>query len=56
MIVTRFAAYKIAEHFVGSKGVGSIERFWPLDGKQKRTIPNPAQRKEIFDRYSKKKK
>jgi len=38
--VIRFASFRMAESFAGSKAIGKIERFWPLpeDEKNKKLI------------------
>lgn len=44
----RFAAYRVAESFVGTKALGSIEKFWPMgEIEQKPTAPKFT--KEQYD-------
>lgn len=33
-MVIRFAAYRIAESMVGTKALGSIDKFWPINEKK----------------------
>ncbi len=50
----RFAAFRISEAMAGSKAIGPIERFWPMDGdkKQKKAIEmTPERVKAIFERH-----
>jgi len=50
----RFAAFRISESMAGSKAVGPIEKFWPMDGDK---VRNPAKEmtpdriKAIFERH-----
>jgi len=39
--VIRFASYRISEAMAGTKAVGSLEKFWPMEGdkKQKKIEP-----------------
>jgi hypothetical protein len=29
--ILRFASFRLAECFVGSKAIGNIDKFWPMD-------------------------
>jgi hypothetical protein len=33
--IARFAAYRVACSIAGSKAIGDIERFWPIDSVEK---------------------
>ena len=33
--ILRFAAFRVAEAVAGSKAIGSIENFWPMEKKDK---------------------
>lgn len=50
----RFAAFRIAESMVGSKAIGSIEKFWPIaDEEKKKAEPMSQERIEaIFKRHN----
>jgi hypothetical protein len=50
----RFAAFRITEHFVGSKAVGNIEKFMPLESEPKKVkTPTPEDIKRILNRFKK---
>jgi hypothetical protein len=50
----RFASFRLAEHFVGSKAVGNIEKFWPLESEPKKVkTPTPEDIKRILNRFKK---
>lgn len=34
----RFASFRLAEAFAGSKAIGNIERFWPLEKKEQKKL------------------
>jgi hypothetical protein len=51
--VIRFASFRVAESFAGSKAIGSLEKFWPMDKEQKKAEPISAERiKAIFERHN----
>jgi hypothetical protein len=48
----RFASFRLAECFAGSKAIGSIERFWPME-KPKKVIPlSKEEIADIFKRHN----
>lgn len=50
----RFASYRVAEHFVGSKAVGDIDKFWPLEDKPKKIkLPTAEDKRRILNRFKK---
>jgi hypothetical protein len=55
-MVIRFASFRIAEAMVGTKALGNIDKFWPVDnGKQnkKEMPPMTAERyKAIIERHN----
>ena len=52
-MVTRFATFRLAEAFVGSKAIGNIDRFWPIDSKDNKAEPMSKERIEaIFKRHN----
>jgi len=56
--VIRFASFRIAESMAGSKAVGSIEKFWPMDDeidKPKVEPMTPEKYQEIINRHKIKK-
>lgn len=48
--ITRFAAFRIAEAMVGTKALGSIEKFWPMgeDKPAKKAEPMTRERYEAM--------
>ena len=36
--VIRFASFRVAESMAGSKAIGSIEKFWPMDKNEEKKI------------------
>lgn len=54
-MITRFAAYRIAESFAGTKAVGNIDKFWPTGDTPKITVePMTKERYDlIMNRYKK---
>lgn len=56
--VIRFAAFRISEAMAGSKAIGSIDRFWPMDDGEKKAVePMTKERVEaIFKRHNIKRK
>lgn len=57
--VIRFASFRMAESFAGSKAIGKIERFWPLadDENKKQIEPMTKERYDaILKRHNIKKK
>lgn len=36
--ILRFASFRLAESFAGSKAIGNLERFWPMEK------PKPAKK------------
>jgi hypothetical protein len=60
--VIRFASFRVAESFAGSKAIGSISRFWPMpDDEEKskeeelRNMMTPERVREIMERHNIKK-
>ena len=53
-MVIRFASYRIAECMAGSKAIGGIEKFWPMESdEQKKVEPMSKERIEaIFKRHN----
>jgi hypothetical protein len=50
----RFASFRLAEHFVGSKAVGNIEKFWPLESEPKKVkLPTAEDKRRILNRFKK---
>jgi len=47
--VIRFAAYRIAESMAGTKALGSIEKFWPMNGDEQPKKQIPKFTKEQYD-------
>lgn len=45
----RFAAYRIAESMAGTKALGSIEKFWPMNGDEQPKKQIPKFTKEQYD-------
>lgn len=57
--VIRFASFRVAESFAGSKAIGSISRFWPMSddedvsrAKEIREQMTPEVVKEIMKRHN----
>ncbi|CAB5218499.1 hypothetical protein UFOVP217_27 [uncultured Caudovirales phage] len=49
--VIRFASFRVAESMAGSKAIGSIDNFWPID-EPKKVEPISKERVEaIFARH-----
>lgn len=53
-MVIRFASFRIAEAMVGSKAIGGIEKFWPMESEEKKKVePMSKERIEaIFKRHN----
>jgi len=53
-IIIRFASFRIAESMVGSKAIGGIEKFWPIETEEQKKIePMSKERIEaIFKRHN----
>ena len=53
-LIIRFAAFRIAESMVGSKAIGGIEKFWPMEPEKKKKVePMSKERIEaIFKRHN----
>lgn len=51
--VIRFAAFRISEAMAGSKAIGSLDKFWPMDDDVKKEVePMSKERIEaIFERH-----
>jgi hypothetical protein len=43
-MVVRFASYRIAESFVGTKAIKSIENFWPMGDKEENKVEMSKER------------
>jgi len=52
-MVIRFASFRIAEAMAGSKAIGNINKFWPMEDEDKKEIePMTADRyKAILERH-----
>lgn len=57
--VIRFASFRVAESFAGSKAIGSISRFWPMPddedvsrAKEIREQMTPEVVREIMKRHN----
>ncbi len=50
----RFASYRVAESMAGTKALGNIERFWPIEVKAKSNQPplTKEQIEDIFKRHN----
>lgn len=47
--ILRFASFRLAECFVGSKAIGSIEKFWPMEVQEiKKPDPMTKERYEAI--------
>jgi hypothetical protein len=60
--IIRFASFRVAESFAGSKAIGSISRFWPMQddkelsrAKEIRNEMTPERVREIMERHNIKK-
>lgn len=60
--IIRFASFRVAESFAGSKAIGSISKFWPMqDDEEKsreeqiRNQMTPERVREIMERHNIKK-
>jgi hypothetical protein len=53
-MVIRFASFRIAEAMAGSKAIGKIERFWPMEDEHKKEVqPMTADRyNAILERHN----
>ena len=53
-MVIRFASFRIAEAMAGSKAIGKINKFWPMDDEDKKEVePMTADRyKAILERHN----
>lgn len=53
-MVIRFASFRIAEAMAGSKAIGKINRFWPMDEEEKKELqPMTSERyKAILERHN----
>lgn len=52
-MVIRFASFRVAEAMAGSKAIGKINKFWPMDEDQKEIEPMTADRyKAILERHN----
>lgn len=51
-LVIRFAAFRVAEAMAGSKAIGKIDRFWPMDDETEKSKPKPIT-KEQYDEIMK---
>lgn len=51
--VIRFASFRISEAMAGSKAIGKIENFWPMDDKDKKETKTLSKEEiqAIFDRH-----
>ena len=53
-MVIRFASFRIAEAMAGSKAIGKINKFWPMQDEDKKEVePMTADRyKAILERHN----
>jgi hypothetical protein len=53
-MVIRFASFRIAEAMAGSKAIGKINRFWPMEEEEKNQIQpmTSEQYKAILERHN----
>jgi len=53
-MVIRFASFRIAEAMAGSKAIGKIGKFWPMEDEDKKEVePMTADRyKAILERHN----
>lgn len=53
-MVIRFASFRVAEAMAGSKAIGKINKFWPMDEDDKKKVePMTADRyKAILERHN----
>ena len=53
-MVIRFASFRVAEAMAGSKAVGKINKFWPMEEDDKKEVePMTADRyKAILERHN----
>ncbi|CAB4148429.1 hypothetical protein UFOVP535_3 [uncultured Caudovirales phage] len=53
-MVIRFASFRVAEAMAGSKAIGKINKFWPMDDEDKKEVePMTADRyKAILERHN----
>jgi hypothetical protein len=53
-MVIRFASFRIAEAMAGSKAIGKINRFWPMEDEDKKEVqPMTSDRyKAILERHN----
>jgi len=53
-MLLRFASFRISECIAGSKAIGGINKFWPIDeGTSKKAEPMSKERVEaIFKRHN----
>ena len=53
-MVIRFASFRVAEAMAGSKAIGKINKFWPMDEDDKKEVePMTADRyKAILERHN----
>lgn len=57
--VIRFASFRIAESFAGSKAIGKIERFWPMANDEQKKVVEPMTKERyeaILNRHNIKRK
>jgi hypothetical protein len=53
-MVIRFASFRISEAMAGSKAIGNINKFWPMEDEAKKEVePMTAERyKAILERHN----
>jgi hypothetical protein len=53
-MVIRFASFRVAEAMAGSKAIGKINKFWPMEDEDKKEVePMTADRyKAILERHN----
>jgi hypothetical protein len=55
MMITRYSTYIIACSMAGSKEVGSIDKLWPLEAKEKPKVKpvTESEKQNIIERFQK---
>ena len=51
-LVIRFASYRVAESMAGTKALGNIENFWPIEPKKAPEQMSKERVEAIFKRHN----
>jgi len=53
-MVIRFASFRVAEAMAGSKAIGKIDRFWPMEQEERKQIQplTSEEYKAILERHN----